>query len=102
LDYEDAILTRVFRFTTQSGLLAAVAATLLTFFKDDSKFTHRQSASRDAILTLNYISLIFSIFATATSVALTVGHTWGWSKASGSSYFSVQAFKSCTAIQFEL
>ena len=61
---------------SQSGLLAAVAAQLLTFFSDDSKFTHPESAARDAILTLTYISLIHSILLTMASVAMTAGVEW--------------------------
>jgi len=72
LGYEDTILTLSSRLITQSGLLAAVAAQLLTIFKDDSKFKQTESETRDAILTLIYIALIASIFATVASVALTI------------------------------
>ena len=92
-------LTRDLRLVIQSGLLAATSATLLTFFKDDSNFTHLKSATRDAILTLTYLSLIFSILATATSVALTVAHVSTRGNPSG---FSFIAFQNCTTIQFEL
>jgi hypothetical protein len=70
LGYSDTGLTRALRPITQSGLLAAVAAQLLTFFKADSNFKHPESAAREAILVFTYLSLIFSIIVTVASVLL--------------------------------
>ena len=71
LGYADTNLTRALCPITQSGLLATVAAQLLTFFKVDSNFKHPESAARVAILVLTYISLISGILATAASVLQT-------------------------------
>ena len=71
---EGTSLTLWLRLITQSGLLAAVAASLLSFVKDESKFTNPESATREVILALTYLSLVISIFATIISVTLSVRH----------------------------
>ena len=94
--YADISLTRVFRLIGQSGLLAAVAAQLLTFFKDDSKFKQPESEKRDAILTLTYISLVSSIFATMSTLALTVASIDPHRRQRFSFFFIEIVFKLCT------
>jgi ACR3 family arsenite efflux pump ArsB len=70
LGYADTDLTRALRPITQSGLLATVAAQLLTFFKADSNFKHPESAARDAILVFTYLSLMFSVLLSVCSILL--------------------------------
>jgi hypothetical protein len=116
LGYKYTILTLSLSPITQSGLLAGVAAQLLALFKDDSKFKYPESAAREAILTLTYISLIASIFATVASVTLTTACAWRlfnrpmdslgprYSLLIGSllmDSLDVTTFESCKAISFE-
>jgi ACR3 family arsenite efflux pump ArsB len=72
LGYADTGLTRALRPITQYGLLATVAAQLLTFFKADSNSKHPESAARDAILVFTYLSLMFSILLTVTTLSMKI------------------------------
>jgi len=86
----------------QSGLLAAVAAQLLTFFRDDSNFKHPESKARDGILVLTYMSLVTSIFATTSSLALTVASINPQRRQPLSISFIEIASKFCMTVLFEL
>jgi len=86
----------------QPGLLAAVAAQLLTCFRDDSNFKHPESKARDGIPVLTYISLVTSIFATTSSLALTVASINPQRCQRLSFFFMETAFKFCMTVLFEL
>ena len=58
-------------FQNQSGLLAAVTAQLIVFFKDESTFNQKDDPRKGPILTLTYVALILSIGATIGSLLLT-------------------------------
>jgi len=49
----------------------AVVASLLAFFKDDTKFNRPQSRVQEVILMLTYAAIILSISATISTLALT-------------------------------
>ena len=94
-EHADIVLTQILRLIDQSGLLAAVAAQLLTFFKEDSNFKRPDSKKRDAILSLTYISLVSSIFATTSSLALTVASIDSHRRKRLSFFFIEIVFKLC-------
>ena len=58
-------------FQNQSGLLAAVTAQLIVFFKADGTFDQKDDPRKGPILTLTYVALILSIGATIGSLLLT-------------------------------
>jgi hypothetical protein len=62
-------------FKPQSGLLAAVTAQLLVFFRTNDAFgangDQKDHPKREAVLTLTYVALILSIGATLSSLILT-------------------------------
>jgi hypothetical protein len=56
----------------QSGLLAAVNAQMLSFFKTDSSFKNRPNTTTEKIILIfTYISIIASVSATISSLILT-------------------------------
>jgi hypothetical protein len=57
--------------TKQSGLLAAVAAQLIVFFKTEGTFDPKDDPRKEPILTLAYVALVLSIGATISSLILT-------------------------------
>jgi hypothetical protein len=72
LGYANTGLTRALHPIMQSGLLAAVAAQLLTFFKDDSNFKNPESDARGAIFVFTYLSLLTSLAITVASALLKI------------------------------
>ena len=100
--YADISLTRVLRLIDQSGLLAAVAAQLLTFFKDDSNFKNPNGTTRDIILAFIYISLISSIFSTMDALALTVMIVYSKNRQSSTLHHLTLLFKLCTTCLIQL
>src|SRR5258706_5196165 len=55
----------------QSGLLAAVTAQLIVFFKANGTFDNKDDPRKEPILTLTYVALVLSIGATISSLILT-------------------------------
>jgi hypothetical protein len=57
--------------STQSGLLAAVEAQLLVFFKDVTNFKGPNSTPQEVTLIFTYVAVIASVSATISSLILT-------------------------------